>query len=174
MIGPPIVPPEVVEPQRRFGNSLVIAEPVIRVHFVMAKKFIPAAVKAVRARARDQIDDGCAAEAKFGAEIRFLHLEFFHCIYRGRVGVHANAAVLLIVRGRDPIHEDVGSGIAAAIRDEVVGGAPHASRIHFRDAGGEECQIENASSIQGEVINKLPVYHLPRDRILGAQQGSCR
>ena len=140
----------------------------------MAQKFIAASVKLVRARASDEIDDSGAAEAEFSAEIRFLDLELFDGIYRRRIGVHANAAILLIVRGCDAVHEDVGSGISAAIGDEVVGRASHASRVHFRDAGSEERQIENAPSIQREIVNELPVYNLPGNRVLSTEQWSGR
>ena len=64
-------------------------------------------MKAVRTRARDQIDNGRAAEPVFGAEVRFLHFEFFDRIHRWRIGVHSNTAILLIVRGRHSVHEYV-------------------------------------------------------------------
>ena len=148
--------------------ALLIVEPVVRVHLVVAQKFISTAMEAVGARPRDQIDDGRAAKAVFRTEVRFLYLKLFDGIDRGRVGIHANAAILLIVRRRHAVHQDVSGGIPASIRDEVVGGAAHACRIHLGDSRREKCQIENSSIKKRQIIQQLPVHHLPGNRVFRA------
>ena len=165
---------EIVLPQGRPGLAIVIAEPTVGIELVIAQEFVEAAVELICPRAGHEVHDGRARKAVFGAEIGLLNLELFDRFHGGNVRLRQNAAILLKVRGTHAIHQYVGSGIAAAVRDEVGSGTGFATVIGNRDSRREIRQIEDRTVNQGQVVNQISIHYLTRDRILGLQLGATR
>ena len=106
---------KVVQPQGRSGVAVQVAEPVVRVQFVIAQELVQSAVKLVRARSGYDVDQGRAGEAEFRAEIRLLYFKFLHGIHGRNIRGRQNSTVLLKIRARHTIQQDVGGRIPAAV-----------------------------------------------------------
>ena len=70
----------IVAAQRRNGISIAVCEPVVCIEAIVAQELVHAAVKLVRAGARDHIDHRGTGKSVFRAKIRLLNFEFFHCL----------------------------------------------------------------------------------------------
>ena len=67
-------------------HRALVVEEILGIEHIVAQEIVSAAMEAVRAGTRDQVDDGRARESVFGTEIRLLYLEFLDSIHRGGIG----------------------------------------------------------------------------------------
>ena len=121
-------------------------------------------MEVVGARAGDHVDYGGAAETDFSAEVGLLDFELLHGVDGRGIERVEYAAVLLETRGTDAVHQDVGSGVAAAVGNEIQGPADSArSRRNARRQVGE---VEYASPQEREFVDHVAVEFLAGGRVL--------
>src|SRR6202011_3398428 len=139
------------------GKALTIGEPVVRVGDGVTNKVIGAAMEAVAPRARDHVENGSPGKAVLRTEIRLLYLELFHRFRRGNVHGLRHTAVGFEVGGRSAVHQNVGTGPAAAVGNEVRLAAIVALVVHVGDAGREIGQLSHITANQRQIIDEPAV-----------------
>src|ERR1700730_2377089 len=151
---------EVVPLQTRSGLAIKIIEPIVGIKDLVAEEVVDAAVKTVRARTCDDIDQGCAGKTIFRAKIALLYFELLYCIHRWYVSRRENPAVLFEIGCAYTVQQDIGCGIPAAVRDEVVHHTSLATRIHFSHTRSQRGEISKVTINQWQIVNQPPVYYL--------------
>ncbi len=126
----------------------MIGKPVVGVEDLVADKVVEFAMERIGAGLRDHIDDGATGKTIFRAEVRLLDLEFRDRFDRGRIGDIGDAAVRFHIGDGSAIQQDVGSGIAAAIGNEVGTGAVDAAGvIHGGDSWRQLDQVQHIAVV---------------------------
>ena len=95
----------------------------------------------VRTRAGNHVDHRRSGEAVLRAEVRLLHLKFFHRFDWRIVGHLRDSAVGLNVRNRRAIQQNIGRTGAAAIGDKTGVVAIVALVVHVGNAGRQISQF---------------------------------
>ena len=163
---------EIVLPDWRFGQTVVVGKPIIGVKDVVAQIVEGRAMEAVAAGTGDQDNLGAAA-AVFGGGVRSFHAKLLQSIDRDQIagasqGAQSRQSAASILGdlaggadgkiGADAIDLKV-VGVGSAAVDRKLTLLALLLRGRQNDTGGKFEQGVEAASIQGKVLYKLPVDH---------------
>src|SRR4030095_831234 len=162
---------KVISLERRNRVSELVGEPIVRVHYGIAEKFVKAAMVLIGSRTTHNVDDRSASEAKLGREVGLLYLEFFDRIYRRNVGYVLNSAVLFEVGRARSVDQNIGCRVPSTVRIEIYSTIRtlRITQVGLGHARSQEGQVREIPVDQREVVHKLPVHHLSRHRVFCLQ-----